>query len=285
VVHVSSGHRAVSIAAGNYVQYPQRRGVPFLGAATRDSRHHLVSNTLQCFTYLTVADVYVPSDMVFAFPKSGVHVAHLGSRDYRNLEVATRSLDTSFSFDLWDSFSDDIQSYQNLGPRVVTASLSEILKPLLVSKQFYKEAMPSFYRINNFVQEGLVDLKSNLSRLATSRLQYITHVSFKYSGNYQSSAKVFKLLKDMKGLRTLNIRVDEASWLSKVPTPQEHPEKYSSVMNMNGMATLRSMRGLSDVKFHGSPTLQSIVRPKLLRREEDNQPSAARVRMRRAMTI
>jgi hypothetical protein len=244
-----------------------------------------VSNTLQCFTYLTVADIHALSDMVFAFPKSGVHVPHLGLRNYRYLEVFTRSLDVSFDFGLWDRFSDDIESYHNLGPCTVTASLSEILKPLLVNRQFYKEAMPSFYRVNNFVHERLVDLKYNLSKLATSRLQHITHVSFRYSGNYPSSAKVFKLLKDMKGLRTLNICVDEASWLSRIPTQQEDPEKYSSVLNMNGMATLRSIRGLNDVTFHGSPTLQSTVRPEMLRREEDNQYSAARVRMRRARTI
>jgi hypothetical protein len=152
-------------------------------------------------------------------------------------------------------------------------------------QQFYKEAMPSFYSINNFFHEGLVDLKYNLSKLAPSRLQHITHVSFKYSSNNPNSAKAFKLLKDINGLRTLNICVDEASWLSKVPTQQEDPEKYSSVLNLNEMATLRSIRGLNDVTFHGSPTLQSIVRPEMLRREEDNQPSAARVRMRRAMTI
>lgn len=145
-----------------------------------------------------------------------------------------------------------------------TSPIAKILEPLLTFRQFFKEAQPTFYRINHFKVHDLEALQNRLIRLAPERRKHLSHVSFAYPRRDRVKAETaFQLLAKVEHLRILNIRIEETAWLRWARSdaerkankagkdPQEAREQYQSALDMPGMDILRSMRGLEEVNITG----------------------------------
>ncbi|KAK5171366.1 uncharacterized protein LTR77_004510 [Saxophila tyrrhenica] len=205
-------------------------------------------------------------EMVFGYPKSGLGTLHC----YGHFETLSKSGNEQFSWDAW---------YKKWGAsgkdRMETMRVRDILNPLLLNKQFYAEAMPTFYRINHFHCMSSSELERFLTCVAPERLEHVTHISFRYFGEEKASSKAFSMLAKMKRLRRLDIKVipDEASWL-----PFRGKKMYESVMGMWGVSTLRTIRGLEIVNFDGSPTFERVLRPEMMQPKIEQKKENGRKR-------
>ena len=155
-----------------------------------------------------------------------------------------------------------------------TRLIEKILGPLLTCRQFHNEAMPSFYRINNFCFEDLESFSTWLQRLTPKRRQHLSHISLAYPRRDRVNAELaFGYLAKFDCLRIINLRVEETSWLKYARTrteveaaragrdPQQAKERIQSALDMPGMNILRSIRGLEEVNITGirKDTVQKIT--------------------------
>ncbi|KAF2159777.1 hypothetical protein M409DRAFT_60546 [Zasmidium cellare ATCC 36951] len=133
------------------------------------------------------------------------------------------------------------------------------LSVLSVSKQVFQEAMPIFYSTNNFTFDSLQHLLWFLEATPAARRDHIEHVSFYYMDGYEKFASpAFKLLKEISHLRELDIGVAESYWKNLVKV--DWTPKYPDVLKVPGAFTLRSIRGLKVVRFHGDcETFKTLI--------------------------
>ncbi|KAK4549697.1 hypothetical protein LTR36_004998 [Oleoguttula mirabilis] len=128
--------------------------------------------------------------------------------------------------------------------------LTEILALLQVNKQIYQEALPVFYSVNTFICYSIHELDKLLKCASESRRKHIGHIIFNYSpSDTQPASSAFRLLKTVEHLRKLDITVDESAWLD-VKNRKGEPA-YPDLEKLPGLATLRIIRGLKTVTFHG----------------------------------
>ena len=162
-------------------------------------------------------------EMVFQYPMSGLKVKPCPwtSASERNttFHLASRSYNESFDTTRWES---GLEAYRSHGNPVETKTVGEILAPLLTCRQFYGEAMPTFYSINHFVFESLKYLLGFLVSTAAERKQHIAHLSVRYNvedvchlDDQNTARTAFKALAELSHLRKLNICTDEQFWLSR----------------------------------------------------------------------
>lgn len=202
-------------------------------------------------------------EMVFAYPKSGLEPT---SRIDSRFRVSSRSFEEGLDFKTWEGTLAK-RTQQNHILYLFTKSISNILAPLTINRQFYEEAMPIFYRINHFRFTDVHGLDSFLSGLAPARREHLAHISFYYS-SYTTDEKfaenAFKLLSEIDYLRRLDIRIFENKW-----TQQARPndlKTYQSVKDIPGLKVLKSLRGLEEVTFHGPcPKVEEMLRESMLK--------------------
>ncbi|KAK5171372.1 uncharacterized protein LTR77_004516 [Saxophila tyrrhenica] len=199
--------------------------------------------------------------IVFSYPKSGLATQLCRKREPFYVSSRTREYEHAVS---WED-CDILQGARNSETAIRTRPMEDILEPLLVSKQFYAEAMPVFYRTNNFHATSTSVLYHMLIRMAPNRLQHLTQISFQYHGNFGTeTTKAFAILAQLDHLKKLDIFANKQEWIGRgsfVPSSK----RYSSVMNMDGVDKLRAIRGLDRVTFHGSPTLERELKPDMLK--------------------
>lgn len=85
-------------------------------------------------------------NIVFAFPRTGLWSYPPNAQMFRNaatsFNLSSRSWSEAFSF------VSGMEQEELDMPPFQTQPMEEILRPLLISRQFYNEAMPNFYRNN-----------------------------------------------------------------------------------------------------------------------------------------
>lgn len=201
-------------------------------------------------------------DMVFGYPKSGLHISRSHSRTVGKLmpeprfRVSSRSYLESFDLAKWEREG-------QLGSSLSTMPMQQILAPLLTSKQFYNEAMPTFYRINHFHCRDSYDLYHFLYFLAPSRSRHLGHISVgHFPGCEDAMPKAFKLLGEVEHLRRFQFRFNEQEWLMTYgKRGKKVIKKYTSVKNIPGFSALRAIRGLEETTFVGPcPTLKDLLK-------------------------
>ncbi|KAK5746426.1 hypothetical protein LTR17_000806 [Elasticomyces elasticus] len=80
--------------------------------------------------------------LVFQYPRSGLYI-ETGDL-YRGPKVLSRDLDRNAPYEPW------LYRYREKKERLYAQHFSSMLSPLLISRQFYVEAMPVFFNVNKF---------------------------------------------------------------------------------------------------------------------------------------
>jgi hypothetical protein len=216
-------------------------------------------------------------EMVFGYPTSGLwlFMEHNGDEvalDTR-FRVISRSWEAAFTSEMWESYRERQYTTGRLEARnlIMTKRLQDILSPLLVCKQFYEEAVGTFYRTNHFHFDNLEALFGMLIRLSPERQKHLAHISFRYNGCEEVAPKTFKMLSEIENLRRLDILADEQQWLLRAGGLSNPPKKYLSVMGMDGVPTLRSIRGLETVNFLRNTTFEHVLKPDMLQPKKEKK--------------
>lgn len=211
-------------------------------------------------------------EMVFGYPKrSGLIVENpavkvSGSSPIR-LWIATDEHTHPFGLceqDLEQEFNPILM--QHVRP------YERIMDPLLTCRQFYNEAMPTFYRINHFHTNSLRALHSFLGFMPRNRRRHLRHITTTYwSKEDQIATKTFRLLLDAKNLSVLNLRIDEQNWLQsknlKIQVDNSFPSiEVENASRMPGIATLRCLHDLDEVNLEGaSEESVRVIRDSLMK--------------------
>ncbi|KAI7088688.1 hypothetical protein KC356_g3018 [Hortaea werneckii] len=182
-------------------------------------------------------------------------------------------------------------------PTAWTSTISDIFAPLLVNKQFYKEARTVFFAINRIFFWNLTVANRILAKMTRFQRQHVHDIAFLY----QPMAANFRLAESAMahlafcGLQKFTLCFSEVLW-SKYLTAQVATanvqggpvpvldfviqEKYGDVRDLPGFQTLRALRGLKEVRFAGCPTVESLLREDMLTPQPDQ--TAPRGKKRKA---
>lgn len=197
---------------------------------------------------------------VVGLPKSGVAIRQ--SAKYSKVkEVVVRSKD--FDSDL--QISDWEEEAVPVGTRArwnnfeyrhrhdgtyKCPDLRHHLALLRVNREIFNEAMPVFYSANSFVCSDLIHLEDFLATLAPERREQLRHISFFYTKNtHMKAAKAFKMLGEIEKLKRLDIVIDEEDFAGLTKSKGER--MFPDLLRLPGFHTLRSMRAVKTVQFHG----------------------------------
>ncbi|KAK4896587.1 hypothetical protein LTR27_005505 [Elasticomyces elasticus] len=176
-------------------------------------------------------------EMVFEYPKSGLYFA---SAYHDRPKVRSQN----------PNDNGDFEGLQPINVRWLpqTKPIKSILRPLLISRDFYAEARPVFFDTNKFCFADLATMSRLIMRMPVSHVQSLR------------SAEVFS---ELSGLRRLTIRFDEEYYLSRVPV--EHREELADMAFVVGLSRLR---GLNEATFIGCPNVEGLVRENMLRKAD-----------------
>lgn len=233
-------------------------------------------------------------------PKSGVSVRQ-AERHSMKKEVVVRTKDfaTEMQLSEWEDVPaptgvrarwDDFVFRNRHDGTLKCQDLRTHLALLSVNKEIFNEAMPVFYSINSFVCSDLFHLESFLATLAPERREQLRHISFFYTKNTHSkAAKAFKMLGEIQKLKRLDIVIDEADFVGLTKPKSQGERMFPDVLKLPGFHTLKSMRAVKTVQFHGNcdtirQALQSWIIdsnmdfPKKKRTVRSAQPRAKAVR-------
>ena len=100
--------------------------------------------------------------------------------------------------------------------RNVTGLSGEIMSLLLVNRQIFQEAMPTFYNINTFQVSGMQDFSRMLRHCGARRRVYFSRIEFenRYYGSKELTKKVFNMLAGVKQLQYFAVRIpDRRRWM------------------------------------------------------------------------
>ena len=210
------------------------------------------------------AEIY---EYVFQYPMSGIcpiRCTCMGwiPRNGRRLSLLSRSFNVAFSPEAWKKAEWDSPTKpsqpSHWPSRHHTGVIAEILSPLLVSSQFYSEAMPIFYEINRFHFTSVSELVGGLRSLSINRRRCLKHLSFRYIPqdlDKRYTLEAFKLMYEMDGLAKLDICLNERSFTDLADGPR-----------VSAFHSFRKLRGLEEVNFHGySPKLEEILKEDMLK--------------------
>lgn len=156
-----------------------------------------------------------------------------------------------------------MRPYTKKGDPSVTESTSELLALLLVNRQIFEEAMPVFYEVNHFHAADLLELTTMLKHCGARRRPHFTSISVAYvqSVGPRTAIKAFKLLKDVKRLRRLEIETTDAG-----PTTGGYkPLDSSSVPQLPGFKILNGVR-VRELHFTGTcPLIEAYLRQTMVK--------------------
>ena len=206
--------------------------------------------------------------MVFAYPTTGLHVRqtwkyglgedmfHVQSRSYEEPQVSG-----SGSTHERDCFWKDGEA------ELWTVGMPQLLAPLLTCRQFYQEAMPTFYKVNHFRLCGIDTLYYFLSNIVPERRQYLTQLSVgdDWSGDdYESETaeQAFTTLSQVTHLQKLHLYLDEDFWLKRAKLKGR--DLSATVSGIPEIQALGSIRGLHEVEFHACPTFEKLLKKNML---------------------
>ena len=210
-------------------------------------------------------------DLVFTFPKAGLLVqtkleyieTKEGSKTLpcTSFRLTTRSYDTEFSFASFGIKAGRRNAAGSSSRSTTicrTKNLCTILTPLLTSKQFYHEAKASFYSQNYFYVPSIKTLHSMLLNIPPHRLQFIRHLAFDYSGKEKEAISVFRILRKIGNVNSLDIKIlgDKLLPGSKVPGKKG--------ARMQGLGSLSFVRGLKRVSVEAPEEIKQLVEKKLV---------------------
>lgn len=138
-------------------------------------------------------------EIVFRYPKSGLCFRSHHEKRKNVACVGTRSLNQTL----------DLESV-NETKLLTTMPIKRILAPLLVNRQFYREAMPCFCNINNFYFPSHIIMHEILDITPFAHRNHIKHVTFTYQVMEPAGAcAAITMLSKMGGLRKLAVHIDE----------------------------------------------------------------------------
>jgi len=204
-------------------------------------------------------------ELVFQFPVSGVRISTSGV-----IVTVTRSMDQDYSFQEWRDALDKNEF-------VVGTSVGKALAPLRTNRQFYQEATPYFYQLNQFRFIDSQDMSNSLQKVHAERRKLIERISFQvvlpptYGMGVSSS---FHFLTQLEGLRKLHIEMEEQQWL--VMANGSKLSKYQTVAGIPGFNFLRKLRGLTELTLTGCPTVEAMVREDMMKPRSKKRASSAR---------
>jgi hypothetical protein len=138
----------------------------------------------------------------------------------------------------------------------VTEPTPKLLALLLVNRQIFGEAMPVFYSVNHFHATELLDLTNMLKHCGARRRPYFTSISIRYDPDVgpRTAIKAFKLLKDVKRLRRLEIETSDTGH-------QRGPLDSNKIPQLPGMKILSGVR-VRELHFTGDcPLIEAYLRP------------------------
>lgn len=107
------------------------------------------------------------------------------------------------------------------------------------------------YNINSFICRNIGELSGLLRHTPEHRRNHIRHITFTHlpdNCTVKLTTETFKLLKTLKGLRTLDI-VISTPWWSELKKKDGKP-KYEDMLKLPGLHILKSMRGLEKMVIH-----------------------------------
>lgn len=229
-------------------------------------------------------------ELVFAYPKSGLEVIEdeepYGIR--RVFRVFANAFDKDFSFAEWanpnifhmtDWEVDDVQPPPHIPYMFKTEHVSDILTPLLVSRQFFKEATPVFYSLNHFYCHTVTCLEEFLLCVPAPRRKHIGKIATRYQYDeweILSAANAFKLLGQVEHLKTFHLHI-EHQWaidIERFKTINDdgltHLISDDCSKNVEGVTIaayfgLDQLRSVKAVEFHveGCPAMEEILKAEL----------------------
>ena len=177
-------------------------------------------------------------EMVASYPQSGLILESDGLNKIE-IRADTRDFSTSFSMPSSQSPSSSL----TVNPHQTIFSL------LRASKQINEEFMSCFFNLNTFRFRGLSSLLLVSKRIPQFQTQHLRHIAFKYNlheGHIATEA--FKWIASLDGLQRLDIHMDEGEWrLNQYPS-----DTSIDLFRVAGVHTLRKIRGLKEVNFHGN---------------------------------
>jgi len=212
-------------------------------------------------------------------PKSSNHQLRLSSRGERH-ELSHYANWTNC---LATGRADSTPSYNPT--RWATEPTSEIMAPLRVNRQIFEEAMPVFYNVNKFHVKSLQELTRMLQHCGARRRACFSNISFDYGGKTgpKTAMRAFRLLNEVKFLHSLEMSVDEESYLearSSTVAP-----RYKSPEQMPGIELL----GITRVRELGfpraCPQIESYLRPRMLMTEDEAEKVKAKFAKRFRKTV
>lgn len=198
-------------------------------------------------------------DMVFAFPSSGMWSFPQNGWEPEG-EPEEKPISFYMSSRSWsESFYYPYAAVNYPDPlNIRTQPVTEILKPLLICRQFHNEAKRNFYRNNRFNFYSDYELDEFLRRMPAARREHIRHLSFEYYGTgwiNPPSMSNLALLPSITGLHRLNI--------SRLPKPQTSTNgkmiQQQRVLSSEDREVLRSIATQVTIVVHGCEVLKAEV--------------------------
>lgn len=188
-------------------------------------------------------------EMVFRYPDSGLILVPA----VKKAVVVAKS--DGYGYAVEDSDDGTHQKF--------TRPIKDILSPLRLSRQFHDEAMPFFYNVNDFVFINPWNMVGVLHKIPASHREHIRHITVTYRPGYNyNAAAAFTRLSWLGGLRSLEIFLDEKAFIRDA---KRKGNKRTGAMQMPGVPALNKVRGLESVTFHGCPTIEEVLKRKMLK--------------------
>lgn len=172
-----------------------------------------------------------------------------------------------------------------------TEPTSKLMALLCVNRQIFKEAMPVFYSTHKFYVDNLHELGDMLLHCGPRRREHFTNISMSYSSRYSDSigpkttSRAFKLLKEVKSLRSLEIAVEDQAFLKG---GRSRSARHESVAKIPGMRMLSELRVRKLDFTCNCPMIESYLRPKMLKDiggDEVDEPHGKRKPARKSRKV
>jgi hypothetical protein len=199
-------------------------------------------------------------ELSFNYPNPGIILTIEGNETKTRIRVLlfTRDGDAPLAGWMW--------SDHEASELIQMPTFHTVFAPLLVSRQFYNEAMPMFFKCNKFFFKNVNDLKDTLAITPPRRREHFTNIAVNYRPtdyvsvspwrNHTSStpSAAFSDLAGLPHLTSLDIQIHEGSWVRF----NKAWKRYHGVEGMPGFAALRSLRGLKEVKFYQCAKVEAL---------------------------
>ncbi|KAM0692473.1 hypothetical protein Q7P36_008676 [Cladosporium allicinum] len=149
-----------------------------------------------------------------------------------------------------------------------TQPTSQLMALLLANRQIFEEAMPVFYSVNHFHATDLLELTNMLKHCGERRRPHFTSISVSYDQSVgpKTANKAFRLLKEVKRLRRLEIETTDTTFNEY---KRASPLDPSAVPKLPGIESLRSVR-VRELHFTlNCPLIEAYLRPSMVIKASD----------------